>query len=82
MLQLQQQQQLLGCLARRETNTKITACVRFTKVAKASPGNVATACNDHADVNTTLETVLLEANAIKITVVIYDRKNNELLKKT
>ena len=37
---------------------------------------------DHADVNTTLETVLLEANAIKITVVSYDRKNNELLKKT
>jgi hypothetical protein len=36
---------------------------------------------DHADVNTTLETVLLEANAIKITVVFYDRKNNEFLKK-
>jgi hypothetical protein len=35
----------------------------------------------HANVNTTLETVLLEANAIKITVVSYDRKNNELLKK-
>ncbi len=35
----------------------------------------------HANVNTTSETVLLEANAIKITVVIYDRKNNELLKK-
>ncbi len=36
---------------------------------------------DHANVNTTLETVLLETNAIKITVVSYDRKNNELLKK-